>query len=137
MEGDSVAILPFEIKVSLSPKARDRMTKGGETIIVFVFFEGRPKDSSKAKFEEDGSFFVASSRREIQYGQVARFDSIKFSKAIYDQLADKDIDVDVNVVSGRKSDQNNLLNCDPMFDKISNVVNRQFIINGTLIYGDD
>lgn len=135
--GDSVLIPPFEIEVSLSPKAEEKLTKGKETIIVDVFFTGTPKDSSHAKFEEDGSFYVTSAKKEIFYGQVAKFDSIKFSKKIYDQLADKDIDLGVNVYSGRKSSQDNLLYCEPLFDKISNVVNKKFTLKGKLIYGDD
>ncbi len=135
--GNSVIILPFEIGISLSPKAEKKLAKGKETLIVDVFFTGTPKDSSQVKIEEDGSFYVASARKEIFYGQVARFDSIKFSKKIYDQLAEKDIDLNVNVYSGRKSSPDNLINCDPLFDKISNVVNKKFTLKGKLIYGDD
>ena len=134
---DSITILPFEIGVILSPKAEERITKGKETIIVHVFFTGTPKDSSQAELEEDGSFFVSSAKKEILYGEVARFDSIKFPKKIYNQLADKDIDLGVNVYSGRKSSQDNLLNGDALFDKISNVVNKRFTLNCKLIHGDD
>jgi hypothetical protein len=66
---DSTTILPFEIEVSLSPKANERITKGKETLIVTVFFTGTPKDSSNAELEEDESFFVASTKKEIPYGQ--------------------------------------------------------------------
>ena len=134
---DSITILPFEIEVILSPKAEERITKGKETIIVDVFFTGTPKDSSHAELEEDGSFFVASAKKELVYGQIAKFDSIKFPKRIYNQLADKDIDLGVNVYSGRKSSQDNLLNGDALFDKISNVVNKRFTLKCKLIYGDD
>jgi hypothetical protein len=134
---DSITILPFEIEVVLSPKAEERITKGKETIIVDVFFTGTPKDSSLAELEEDGSFFVASAKKEILYGQVAKFDKIKFSKKIYNQLTDKDIDLGVNVYSGRKSSQDNLLNGDALFDKVSNVVNKRFTLKCKLIYGDN
>jgi len=137
IDKDSIAILPFEIEVTLSPKAEERITKGKETIIVDVFFTGIPKDNSIAELEEDGSFFVASAKKEILYGQVAKFDSIKFSKKIYNQLADKDVDLGVNVYSGRKSSPANLLNGDVLFDKISNVVNKRFTLKCKLIYGDD
>ena len=136
-EGDSVIIPPFEIELSLSPRATEKITKARETIIVNVFFNGTPKDSSKSKLEEDGSFYVSYAEKEIVYGQVARFDSIKFPKKIYDQLADKDIDMTVNVYSGRKSSRDNLLNCELLADKISNTANKRFIIKGRLIYGDD
>jgi hypothetical protein len=134
---DSVTIAPFEIGVILSPKATAAINKGKETIIISLSFTGTPKDSSKASFQEDGSFFVASAEKEISYGQVAQFNNIKFSKKLYDRLADKDIDMDVNVFSGRKSSPDNLLDCEFLSDKISNVVNKKFILKGKLIYGDD
>ena len=102
-----------------------------------MFFYRISKDSSHTKFEEDGSFYIVSAQKEILYGQVASFDSIKFSKKIYDQLANKDIELGVNVYSGRKSSHDNLLNCEPLFDKISNVVNKKLTLKGKLIYGDN
>jgi hypothetical protein len=137
LAGDSVTIGPFEVEVLLSPKAEEKITKDKETIVVYVFMEGDPKDRSKAKLEEDGSFFVASSRMEIQYGEVARFDSIKFPRTIYDQLVDKDVQFGLNVSSGRKSSPNNLLDCQSIFDKLSHVVNKKLTVTGKLIYGDD
>jgi hypothetical protein len=136
VDKDSITILPFEIEVSLSPKAIERI-KGKETIMVSVDFTGIPKDSSKANISEDGIFYVATDTKEIQYGQVARFENIKFPRDIYDNLLDKDIELGVNIYSGRKSSPDNLLNCSPLFEKISKVVNQKFTVDGKLIYGDD
>jgi hypothetical protein len=133
---DSITILPFEIGISLSAKAQEKLKRGHETIIVSVFLTGKPKDSSAVTLSEDGSFNVASAQKEISYGQTARFDGIKFPKKIYDELADKDIDLGVNVYSGRRTFRDNILDCDDLFDKISHVVNRKFILKGKLIYGD-
>ncbi len=137
LDGDSVVVPPFEIEFALSPKAKKRIVSGKETIIVFVSLRGTPKDSSNTDFEEDGSFFVGSSEQEISYGQIARFTHLKFSKKIYDQLVDKDVELAVNVSSGRKSSRDNLLNVDFLSDKVSNIINKHFTLNGKLIYGDD
>jgi hypothetical protein len=137
MAGDEVMILPFEIEVQLSPKAREKIMASKETIVVAVYFTGIPRDSSKVKLGEDGSFNVAYATREISYGQIAKFEDIKFPGKIYDQLADKDIDVTVNVYSGRRSSTDNLLDCDALFEKISKVVNKKILVKGKLIYGDD
>ena len=137
LDGDSLVVPPFEIEISLSPKAKERIVDSNETIIVDISLEGTPKDSSKVHLEEDGSFYVGSSTKEISYGQIARFDHLKFPKKIYDQLADKDVDLSVNVYSGRKSSPNNLLNVDFLSEKISNIINRHFTLKGKLIYGDD
>lgn len=137
LEGDSVIVPPFEIEVSLSPKAKYRIVDSNETIIIHVFLEGTPKDPKKAHLEEDGSFYVGAAKKEIVYGQVARFDNLKFPKKIYDQLADKDPDLTVNIYTGRKSSQNNLITGDFLSDKVSNLINRHFTLNQKLIWGDD
>jgi hypothetical protein len=137
LEGDSVVVPPFEIEISLSKKAEERIIGSNETIIVDVLLEGTPKDSSAVQLEEKGSFYVGSTKREISYGQIARFDDLKFPKEKYDQLSDKDVDLIVNVYSGRKSSTDNLLHCDFLGDKISNVINKRFTLNGKLIFGDD
>jgi hypothetical protein len=137
LEGDSLVVPPFEIEVKLSPKAKERIVNSNETIIIDVFLEGTPKNPSKAHLEEDGSFFVGTAKREISYGQIARFDNLKFPKKIYDQLADKDVDLTVNVYTGRKSSQDNLITGGFLGDKVSNVINKRFTMNEKLIYNDD
>jgi hypothetical protein len=56
---------------------------------------------------------------------------------MYDELADKDVDLNLNVYTGRKSSQFNLITGDLLFDKLSNVINKRFTLNEKLIYGDD
>ena len=131
--GDSVVIPPFEIEISLSPKASQKITSAKETIIVDVFLTGNPKDSSKVQLEEDGSYYVGSVKREITYGQLASFSYVKFPKKIYDQLADKDVQFDINVYSGRKSSGDNLLDVDFLSGKLSTLVNKRTKLNGKLI----
>jgi hypothetical protein len=137
LQGDSLFVPPFEIEVVLSPKAKNRIVNSHETIIVAVFLEGKPKDPSKVHLEEDGSFYVGSAKKEIIYGQIAKIDNLKFPKKIYDELVDKDVDLNLSVYTGRKSSQNNLIAGDALFDKVSNIINKRFILNEKLIYGDD
>jgi hypothetical protein len=136
LQGDSVLVPPFEIEISLSSKAKERIINTNETIIIDVFLEGTPKNPSKVHLEEDGSFFVGSAKREISYGQIASFDNLKFPKKIFDQLAYKDVDLTVNVYTGRKSSPDNLITGDFIGDKVINVINKHFTMNEKLIYGD-
>jgi hypothetical protein len=135
IDKDSITVLPFEIGISLSPKAKDKIIHNKETIIVNVSLTGSPKDSTLRS--RDGNFYVAWAEQEITYGQFARFDHIKFSRKVYDQLTDKDVNINVFFYSGRKSSKDNLLDGDLLSDRISNVVNKQFTLKGRLIYGDD
>jgi hypothetical protein len=135
IDKDSITVLPFEIAITLSQKAKDKVIDGKETIIINVSLTGTPKDTTL--YSEDGEFYVASSEKEITYGQVARFDNIKFSKKIFNQLTDKNVYITVFFYSGRKSSKDNLLSGDILSDRISNVVNKQFELKGKLIYEDD
>lgn len=136
-EGDSVIIPSFEINVSLSAKAKQKLKKDKETIIVIAYFSGQPKDTTTEEYLKSGSMGITSAQSEIKDSGIAKFEGIKFSKALYDSLADKDIELLVNVVSGRRSAKDNLLNCDILEDKMSRIKGKRFTIKGKLIYGDD
>ena len=136
-DGDSVIIAPFTINVALSTKAVAKITTAKETIIVSAIFSGTPKDSSSADIAEDGVFDVAFAEKEIHYGEPAVFNKIKMSKKLFNQLADKDIELVINVYTGRKSTKDNLITCDLLAERISKVANKAFTLKGKLIYGDD
>ena len=136
--GDSSVIIPsFEIEVSLSTKAKQKLKKDKETIIVIAYFSGQPKDTTSEEYLKSGEMSLTSAQREIKDSAIAKFEGVKFSKALYDSLADKNIRLLINVVSGRKSTKDNLLNCDILEDKMSNIKGKRFTIKGKLIYGDD
>lgn len=134
--GDSIIVNPFEIEIELTDKAKERLTSGNETIIVSIFYYGYPKDEKKANSEKDGTLYLIGDKKEITYGQIARFENLKIAKKDYEQLIDKDFELNLNVYSGRKSSQDNLLDCEPLFDKVSNVVNKKHLLKGKLIYGE-
>ena len=133
ISGDSLIIPPFEIELSLSQKANEKLKKDNETIILDAAFTGFPKDSTSKQFLEEGEFYVAFSSIELKESRVAKFEGVKFSKARYDSLADKDISVGINIYSGRKSSQNNLLDCEYLENKMSIIKDKKFVIKGKLI----
>lgn len=133
---DSVLVPPFEVQISLSPKAKDRMVNGNEKIIVVAFLRGVVKESSKKNNEKDSSTYISSARQLISYGETAVFNNLEFTKKIYDELADKDLTLNINVFSGRVSSENNLLDVDFFSDKISHVINKNITLKGKLMYGE-
>jgi hypothetical protein len=105
-------------------------------MIVNVFFEGTPKPDAHAELEEDGSFFVAAAEKEIGEAGTVRFDNIKFSRKIYNQLAEKNVQFTVNVYSGRKSSKDNLLDGGFASGQVSDLVNRTTVVESKLISAD-
>ncbi len=133
-ENDSVIVMPFKLKVDLSSKAKEKLARGHETIIINAYLTGTPTDSSL--FAEDGQFYVASVEKEIAVGRVAKFDDIKFSLKVFNELVNKNLYLSAYAYSGRKSSPDNLLNCSIISDSISNVVGRELSLSCKLIYGD-
>jgi len=131
-EGNLVMIPHFEVEVSLSPKAIQRLGNK-ETLMVDVFFTGNPIDPSKVELEEDGSYYVGEAKKEISYGEIAKFDNIKIPKKKYDQLADKDFDFNINIYTGRKTSPDNLIDVEFLDGKVSSLQNRHIKLNGKLI----
>lgn len=139
LDGDSLIIPSFEIEVNLSPKAKAKakLLKDKETIIVSASFMGVPKDTASAAFLESGEIRIAGKDMELRNDDIAKFENIKFSKLLFDSLSDKDIQLLVNVFSGRRSSIDNMLSCGIVQEKMSKVKGKKFTIDCKLIYGED
>jgi len=132
MEGDEFVIPTFEIEVSNSPKAGQTLADQKETIIVSAFFNGDPVNEKD--LDDDGQMFITKKEIELTGdNRIAKFEGIKFSKAMYDKLADKDITLLINVYSGRKSSDDNLLDCGIVEAKASEFINKRFSLGCKLI----
>lgn len=131
--GDSLIVPSFQIEVGLSQQAKDKLSKDKETIIAAAWFSGIPKDTLSKEYAESGELFLQSAQVELDTGSVASFENIKFSKAKYDSLADKDIRVLINMYSGRHSSPDNLLDCSILSDKMSAVRGQKFVLACKLI----
>ena len=127
----------FAIEVDLSAKASEKLLRDKETIVVDAWFTGMPKDTSSKEYADMGHLSVQSASVELSNSRVARFEGIKFSKAKYDSLADKDIRVLVNIYSGRRSTADNLLDCAILSQKMSAVKGRTIPLTGKLISETD
>ncbi|MFI5187093.1 MAG: hypothetical protein ACHQF0_10235 [Chitinophagales bacterium] len=134
IEGDSLEIPSFKIEVSLSQKANEKLKKGNETIIVWAYFSGIPKDTTLKEYLKSGGMSIASTQQELSgENRTAEIEGVRFSKSLYDSLADKDIQVLINIYSGRKSSRDNLLDCDILEEKMSVVKGKEFTLKGKLI----
>jgi hypothetical protein len=136
--GDSVEIPYFEIELNLSEKAEEKLKANNETVIVMAYFEAMVENAETIpiqircqKFPE--RLHLLSYPIELTDQRLARFENIKFSKELYDLLENKDIQLLINVFSGRKSTGDNLLDVDILQDFMSEVKGKIFTLNGKLI----
>ena len=130
LDGDSILIPDFEIEVSLSPKAEN------ETVIVSAMFSGTPKDTLSNEYQFMG-ISVKNYDIELTTQRIARFDKVRFHSSILNKLSDADIFLLINVFSGRRSSENNILDVEILEDKMSVVKGKKYILKGKLIGEDD
>lgn len=131
--GDSLLLPPFEIEVALSDAAQMKMTADKETIIVNAYLSGEPKDSIDVQINEMGQLNLAASEIELDKPGIARFDKINISKKAYETLANKDFEILINIYSGRRSSEYNLLTADILQEPVSIVSGKRHVLNAKLI----
>lgn len=134
VNGNDMVIFPFEIEVDNSAAADKTLTKKKETLIVSASLWGVPKDPKEKEKGEDG--MVSFVNKDIELSgdnRLARFEGLTFNKSLLSKVEDKDIFLLINVFSGRKSSQDNLLTCGILDTKVSQVVNKRFVLGCKLI----
>lgn len=136
LDGDSILIPDFEIEVSLSPKAEKKLKEDNETVIVSAMFSGTPKDTLSNEYQFMG-ISVKNYDIELTTQRIARFDKVRFHSSILNKLSDADIFLLINVFSGRRSSENNILDVEILEDKMSVVKGKKYILKGKLIGEDD
>lgn len=130
---DSVEVPPFDIQLQLSDKAEKTLRQKKETVIVMAYFLGIPKDTTSKEYMESGEKGLGSRSIELTTGRTAKFSGVKVAKKDIEQLKDPDYDVLVNIYSGRRSSENNLLDCEIIEDAISKVKGKTHVLKGKMI----
>lgn len=131
---DSVEIPKFEIQVQLSDSAERVLSSSNESIIVSAFFDGEPKDSVNTELlDEFGQIILGSSQIELIDSRRAIFENIKIPSNLFSLLKNDNYEVLISVVTGRKSSEYNLIDCEFIQKPISEVKNKVIILNGRLI----
>ncbi len=134
VEGNDLIIPTFEIEVNNSAKASKTLAGKKETIIVSAFFWGVPTDPKELAKGEDGAVVFVDKQIELTGdNKIARFEGLKFNKALLSKVVDKDISLNVNVFSGRKSSEDNLLSCAILEKTASQVAGKRFVLGCKLI----
>jgi hypothetical protein len=136
VEGDSVVIPSFEIEVELSPKAEAKIEKDKESIIVSASFSGIPIDPNSPNMQEWAEGGIAGKEIELMGQRVARFENIKVKKSTLDSVTGKDLELLINVYTGRRTNPDNLLDCGILSEKMAKVQNKKFALKAKLIYGE-
>lgn len=129
MEVTKVGIPGFDISIDFSEKAYQKLHEANESVIASLAFTSDSFDSSELpkslkKFDEINGLNLGVfdfETEEITNPMVIHAENMSFSKELYEVLNNKDINLNVNVYSGRKSSEDNLIkdgNFDGKFSRI-------------------
>jgi len=138
---DSLKVPAFEIDLNLSEKAEEKLKNDNETVIIQVEFIGYPEkkilENKKYEiYDENGELTIGYKKVELKTERNVKFDNCNVAKDLFELLKDKTYDVRITTISGRKSSEDNLLDCNFLQEDIQNVKGKKFVINGKLIYGE-
>jgi len=115
----TIAVPQFSIAVKLSESAQEKLRSIHESVLVIAYFDGDPlpgkgKDNSPMR-----GVVLGNDEKLADSNGVATFADIRISQSNWNDLADRDYYVTINVVSARKSSKDNLLDCTVPIDRIS------------------
>ena len=133
VSGDSVLLPGFEIEVSLTDATEKLLKEKKESIIVTAYISGIPKDTTDEEYVEWGKVHVKNYSIELMDSRIARFDHIIISKKIMDELVDTNVEVLINVYTGRRSSSNNLISSDLLQEGIETIKGKRYVLKGSLI----
>jgi hypothetical protein len=109
--GPTVAVPGFAISIELSPQAEKRLDSLRETIKILAMFDGDPLPGQGCFNAPMRDVYLGSGEKLVDANNVADFSDLKVSQHHWNELADKDYYVTINVFSARKKYKNNLLDC--------------------------
>lgn len=132
-KGDSITIPEFEIEVDLTDDAEILLERTGETVIVQAYITGVPKEDAKIELTNMGEVYLADPNIELIDSRIARFRNINIARESFESLAEEDFQVLINIFSGRRSSEVNVLDCDILQEPISAVRGQRHTLTGKLI----
>jgi hypothetical protein len=118
----------FSVSVRLSDTAKKKLLDSKETIIVVGYFAGHPKQGTELRYLDikSGLVDLGDVEVEIHPGETATFNDLKLKPDALARIDSRGPSILINVVSGRKSSKDNLLDCE-VYDGTLESIHRRTI----------
>jgi len=130
----------FDVNVLLSDKAMKTLAASKETIVVRAYICGQPAIGTNKKTLEacpdSGDIVLSEVEAERATPGIFPFSRVRLSKDLLSQVDRTDYELLINVYSGRKSSENNLLDCGIYQGSFRAVQEHPIEIRCKLIYGE-
>ena len=108
----SISVPGFRVEMTYSPKAILELKRRQETVVVFGYTYGSPtKQAPRRMLSREGDIGLSNLHAEIQPGQIATIPTLTLDQDKLEYVTPHSVQVLVNIVSGRRSSPDNLLDC--------------------------
>jgi hypothetical protein len=107
---EKIQVPVFVIEVSLSSEAREKITMSGESIKGSIYFDGDGTPLPDVKTAPLRDVFLGKYEFELEKEGSITINNASISKEAYERLKDKNYHYFVNIYSGRRVFENNILN---------------------------
>lgn len=134
--GEDDVEFPLTVDVKLSDAAEERLKKKGETLEVDVSYFGFAAPAAKDMADDLGMVDLGSASRELAPGaSEAVFDGSRFNRDRLRLIAGGPR-LNINVVSGRRSSDDNMLECDIYEGRLATATSSPISLGCKLLGGE-
>ena len=130
---DQPIIFAFDVRITLSDLAAERLKTTREGIVVSAYYTGEPLPSAENRANQIGTIDLGTENREVigaeglvrVTGKKVDFRRLEWIKG--------PVLLNVNVYSARRTNPDNILSCDFFDGKLSSAVRKTPVLHCTLI----
>jgi hypothetical protein len=117
LQAPTVGVHGFRVDVAFSEKAMKKLSESRETVIAIAYFTGSPRadipfEQYKQFASRPGPIRLGEAEVEVFPGETMNFSAPKLKRHALAFIDSQGPQLLINVVSGRKSSKDNLLDCD-------------------------
>jgi len=108
---------PFQVEITLSDKAAQKLKETGDTLEVDAYYQGTPLAGDQTPVDDEGSIDLGDDSQTIAKAGIVKFDASEFDGSLLSHVIGHEIEVLINVNSTKFGE--NVFDCDIFEDKIS------------------
>lgn len=133
-EAQTPAAPRWQVSVTLSPKAAEKLAAGKEEIIAAAYYYGEPTKAAAKKADEIGQIDLGQEELRLgSAGGTVVFVGKGFKADRLGWVVGREARINLNVYSARKSSPDNLLACDLFEDTVAVATAKPVVVACKLI----
>jgi len=130
---DQPIIFAFDVRITLSDLAAERLKTTREGIVVSAYYTGEPLPSAENRANQIGTIDLGTENREVIGAEgLVRITGKKVDLRRLEWIKGPVL-LNVNVYSARRTNPDNILSCDFFDGKLSSAVRKTPVLHCTLI----